>query len=211
MNDIGSQNFSYRLARVISFIFHPLLMPVYGMAIIVSAPTLYTYIPFEVKELLIMILFVNNVLLPFSLIPFFIHSKMIGSWTMNDRQDRNFPLMISTILYIVTTYIIFRFSVPHFLKSYILAVTFISLTATLINLIWKISLHSIGAGFILSVVLMLSVKMYTPLIWFIIPTVIAAGFVLSSRLLLNLHNAIQVWCGFLTGLLGYSLLMMILQ
>jgi hypothetical protein len=38
-------------AKIISIVFHPLLMPVYGMAIIFSAPTLLGYLPFNVKKL----------------------------------------------------------------------------------------------------------------------------------------------------------------
>jgi hypothetical protein len=211
MNENGSAGFSDNLARVISIIFHPLLLPVYGMAIIFSAPTLYTYIPFEVKRLVILIVLVNNVLLPLSLIPFFVHSRMISSWSMEERQDRVIPLIINTSFYIVTSYILYRFTVPHFLKSYIFAVASLSLIATLINLRWKISLHSIGAGLLLSIVIMLSVRMYTPLILYIIPVSIAAGLVLSSRLQLSLHNPGQVWCGFFTGSLGFSLLIMIFQ
>jgi hypothetical protein len=209
MKNSGSAGFTDKLARIISIIFHPLLIPVYGMAIIFSAPTLYSYIPYEVKRLVVLIVLVNNVLLPLSLIPFFVHSRMIGSWTMAERQDRVIPLIINTTLYIVTSYILFRFTVPHFLKSYILAVGSLSLIATLINLKWKISLHSIGAGLLLSLVLMLSIRMYTPLIWYIIPSSIAAGLVLSSRLKLKIHTPWQVWCGFFTGILVFSLLIML--
>ena len=207
MDNGKSAQVTNKFARIISAMFHPLLMPVFGLVIIFSAPTLYNYIPFEVKKLLILIVLVNNVLLPLSLIPFFIHSKLIGAWSMNERKDRVIPLMISTILYIVTSYIIFRFSVPHFLKSYILSVSVIVLAATLINFLWKISLHSIGMGLLLSVVMTLSIKMYTPLTWYLFTSIIVTGFVLSSRLQLNINNAWQVWGGLLTGLLGFSFLM----
>jgi hypothetical protein len=211
MNDSRSTNFSDKIARIISGIFHPLLMPVYGLTILFSAPTLYNYIPFEIKKMVILIVIVNNVLLPFSLLPFFIHSNLISSWSLNDRKDRVIPLIISTILYGITTYILFRFSLPHFLKSFILAAVLLSLTATALNFRWKISLHSIGAGYLLAMVLVLSFKMYTPLLWYIIPCIFAAGLVLSSRLQLNLHNAGEVWFSFLTGLAGFSVVAMLIQ
>jgi hypothetical protein len=179
-------------------------MPVYGMAIIFSAPTLYYYIPFAVKKLVILIILVNNVLLPLSLMPFFIHSKLISSWSVSERKDRIIPLIISTILYAVTTYVISRLHVSYFLKSYILAVAFLSFSVTVINFRWKISLHSAGAGALLALVLSLSFKMSNPLLWYLVPTIIASGLVLSSRLQLNLHNPGQVWLGFLTGILGLS-------
>ena len=121
-------------------------MPVYGMAIILSAPTLYGYLPFTVKKLIILIMLVNNVLLPLSLLPFFIHMNIISSWTISERKERNIPLAITTLLYCTTSFIFFRFPVPVFLKSFIYASAFLSLMVTLINFRWKISLHSVGAG-----------------------------------------------------------------
>jgi len=210
MENNTSMHILEKSARIISVIFHPFLIPIYGLVIIFMAPTLYNYIPFQVKKLMILIVLVNNVLLPLSLIPFFVHNNLIRSWFMNERKDRIIPLIISTILYIVTTYIIFKFQVPFFLKSFFLAAAFLSLIATLINLRWKISLHSIGAGAILALVLVLSFKMYTPLLWYLIPAIIIVGLILSSRLQLDLHNPGQVWSGFMTGFLGFSIIVMLL-
>jgi hypothetical protein len=198
-----------RLSKIISIVFHPLLMPVYGMAIIFSAPTLFGYLPFNVKKLLILIMLVNNVLLPLSLIPFFIRWNIISSWTITERKERNYPLIITTILYCITSFLIFKFPIPAFLKTYIFAASFISLIVTLINFWWKISLHSVGAGALISLVFILSLKMLTPLEWYLISTVVIGGLVLSSRLKLNLHSPQQVWIGLFTGFFGLALFMML--
>lgn len=200
-----------RLAKIISVVFHPLLMPVYGLAIIFSAPTLFGYLPFNVKRLLILIMLVNNVLLPLSLLPFFIHRNIISSWTIIERKERNIPLIISTLLYCTSSFIIFRFPIPVFLKSFIFGASILSLIVTVINFWWKISLHSVGAGALISLVLILSLKMLTPLEWYLIPVVIITGLVLSSRLKLNLHSPAQVWIGLFTGFFGLSLFMMLFQ
>jgi len=198
-----------KLAKIISIIFHPLLMPVYGMAIIFSAPTLFGYLPFNMKKLLILIMLVNNVLLPLSLLPFFIRMNIISSWTITEMKERNFPLIITTILYCITSFLIFRFNIPVFLKTYIFAASFISLIVTVINFWWKISLHSVGAGALISLVFILSLKMLTPLEWYLISTVVIGGLVLSSRLKLNLHSPQQVWIGLFTGFFGLALFMML--
>ena len=211
MNNSRSADFFDKLARTISVIFHPILIPLYGLVIIFFSPTLYNYLPFEVKKRLILIVLVNNVLVTLSLIPFFVHNNMISSWFMNERKDRNIPLIISTILYGVTTYLIFRFQVPYFLKSFFFAFAFLSLIATLINFWWKISLHSIGAGSIVALVLILSFRMYTPLLWYLIPSIIAGGLILTARLQLDLHNPRQVWSGLLTGFAVFSLILILFQ
>jgi len=208
MNNDGTKDFLDKLAKIISALFHPLFIPVYGMAIILSAPTLFEYLPFAVKKLLLIIILINNVFLPISLLPFFIHSNIISSWTINSRRERIIPLMITTILYSASSFIIFRFPIPFFLKSFILAATFLALMATVINFWWKVSLHSVGSGAIIGMVLILSFKMNTPLMWYLISVIIAGGLVLSSRLRLNFHSPQQVWFGFLTGFLGLTLFMM---
>src|SRR5512133_1691525 len=182
-------------AKIVSVIFHPLLMPVYGMAIIFSAPTLFGYLPFNVKKLLLLIILVNNVLLPLSLLPFFMQRKIISSWNLSERKERNIPLIISTLLYGTTSFIIFRFPIPLFLKSFIFATLFLSVLVTLINFWWKISLHSVGAGALIGLIFILSLKMLTPLEWYLISAIIIAGLILSSRLRLNQHSPSQVWLG----------------
>jgi hypothetical protein len=196
------------MARIITIIFHPLLMPVYGMGIIFSAPTLLGYLPFNVKKLLFLIILVNNIFLPLSLLPFFIQRNIISSWSISERKERNIPLIITTVLYCATSYIIFRIPIPVFLKSFILSAAFLSLIVTVINFWWKISLHSVGAGALIALVLILSSKMITPLEWYLVTVIITGGLVLSSRLKLNHHNPLQVWIGLFTGFFGLTLFMM---
>jgi len=208
MNSDKKMNFTDSAAKFLSVLFHPLFMPVYGLAIIFSTPTLFGYLPFTVKKLLLFLVLVNNVFLPISFLPFLIHRKIISSWTISDREERKIPLIITTVLYATTSFIIFRFPIPSFLKSFIFSAFFVSLIATVINFRWKISLHSVGAGALMALVLLLSFRMYTPLVVYLILVTVSAGLVLSSRLRLNLHNPQQVWSGFLTGFMGLALFML---
>lgn len=192
-------------AKLVSFVFHPLFMPLYGMALIFSAPTLFGYLPWEVKKLLFLIILINNVMLPFSLLPFFRYRNVISSFSIEERSERNLPLILTTLLYGATSYIVFTFRVPVFIKSFFLAFFFLSLTVTIINFWWKISTHSVGIGAITALAIVLSVKMYSPLIWYFIVIIIVTGLVLSSRLKLNYHNPGQVWLGYLTGIIGIGL------
>jgi len=196
------KNLPDTLAKIITIIFHPVLMPVYGMMIIYTAPTLLGYLPFNIKKLLLLIILVNNVLLPLSLIPFFINRGIISSWSVEERKERNIPLILATFLYGTTSYIIFKFPVPVFMKSFIFSLAFTSFVVTIINFWWKISLHSVGAGALIGLVLVLSLKMLTPLEWYLIAVLLIAGIILSSRLRLNQHNPGQVWAGLLTGFAG---------
>lgn len=59
------------LARILSFVFHPLFCPLYGLAIIFTAPTFLGYLPATVKKMLLMIVLANNVMIPVVMLPCF--------------------------------------------------------------------------------------------------------------------------------------------
>jgi hypothetical protein len=209
MEESEIKYFTDSFARFVSAIFHPLFVPVYGLAIIFIAPTLMGYLPFEVKKILLLIVIVNNVMVPALMMPFFKHGKIITTWTIDDRKERKIPLLIASFLYAVTYYIVSRFPVPSFVQSFFISAFLLSLVVTLISFWWKISVHSVGAGALVALVLTLSRRMDTTLMLYLLPVIIIAGLILSSRLKLNSHSPAQVWTGLFTGFLGMLIFMQI--
>lgn len=198
-------------AKIVSVIFHPLLMPLYGLAILLSQLTPFGVLPVNVKRLLFLIVIVNNVVLPLSMLPFLMQMNFISSLTLREREERAVPMIITTILYASTSYIIYRFPIPHFLKSYFFSTFLLSLVLTVINFNWKISLHSVGAGALFSLILILT--FFMSLQYFIIVVIMSVltGFILSSRLQLRMHSPEQVWAGFFTGLTAVTLFILLFQ
>ena len=207
METSRTENILSLIAKTISVVFHPLFMPIYGIIIIFSAPTLFGYLPFSIKRLLLLIVLINNVFLPLSLMPYLRYRNHITSWSIDNRKERMLPLFIATILYAATSYIIIRYPVPVFIKTYIFGIFIISLSLTVLNRWWKISIHSTAAGAIAALVLVLSFKMNSPLLWPLLFVIFSAGLILSSRLKLNAHNPSEVWSGFFLGYFGLGLLM----
>jgi len=197
------------LAKIIMVIFHPLLMPLYGLLIIFSAPTLFGFIPFVQKKVIILILLTNNILLPLSLLPYLKWRKIISTWSLSDRSERIIPMALTSLFYFVTLYIVLKYRIPVFIKTVILSTALLSFTVSLINFWWKISIHSVGAGALTALIFVLSFKMHTPLTIFLIPAIIISGLVLSSRLWLNSHSPKEVWLGYLLGFAGTTSLLLI--
>ena len=187
------------LANMISVVFHPLMMPLYGILIIFSAPTLFGFIPLTVKKLLFLIVFIDNLCLPLSLMAYLHYRKLIKSYVIDNREERVLPLVLTTFFYFVTVYIFIRYRIPVFIKSFMLAAAIISTVVMIINFWFMISIHAAGAGALLALVLVLSFRMQTPLTWFLIPVILIAGAVISSRLFLNSHTPREAWSGFLLG------------
>ena len=210
MDNQGETNIYEKLAWLVSVIFHPLLMPLYGLVFLLTAPTLIRYLPVEIKQLLLLVVLINNVMIPAGLLMFFRYRKLISSYSIDDRNERVMPLLTTAILYCTTSFIIFRFQIPFFLKSFIFATSVVAIILSMINFWWKISIHSAGAGALTATILILSFKMQADLLWYLAAIILASGVILASRLRLNAHEPLQVWAGFATGFLGISLFILLI-
>jgi len=203
------QNTGNILAKTISLIFHPLLIPLYGLLIIFSAPTLIGYLPYTVKKTLFILLLINNVLLPFSFIPYFKIRNIISSWKLDNRRERIIPFLSTSFFYSVTFFITFRYHIPVFIKLFILTAAVLAIAMTIINFWYKISIHSGGSGALVALVAVLSIKMHTPLPWLLAGVIISAGLVLTSRLWLDYHKPGEVWSGFFLGFFVSGVLLLL--
>jgi hypothetical protein len=206
-NSTMTRKFPDIIANALSIIFHPLFIPLYGLLIIFSAPTLFGYLPSEVKKFIILIVAIDNVLLPVSLLPYFRYRKYISSWVVNDRRERVLPMIITSFFYSVTVYIVFKFHIPFFIKSFIITAAVLSIITTIINFWWKISIHAVGTGALMALVIILSIRMQTPLPGFLIGAILSSGAVMSSRLWLGSHKPAEVYSGWLLGMVIPALLL----
>jgi len=194
-----------RLAQIISGVFHPLLMPFYGLLIIFNAPALYGYLPLQVKRIMFFIILVENILIPVMLITYLKFRNIITTWTMDSRKERIMPLIMTSFFYVFTVYLTYRFHIPFFIKSFIICLAVLAVALTIISFWYKISIHATAAGAVTALVLVLSLRMQAPLAWLVIIVILASGLVMSSRLWLGSHTAGQVWSGFLLGIFGSGL------
>ncbi|HPC98558.1 MAG TPA: hypothetical protein P5257_01255 [Bacteroidales bacterium] len=208
---LSARNIQTLTARFVAVVFHPLFMPAYGLFIIFSTPTLFHYLPLQVKKILMLIIIVNNIALPVALMPFFRSRNIIKSWLMEERGERNVPMLVVSLLYTVTSFIMMRLSVPLLLKTYLYSVSLLSLTLLFINFRYKISIHAAGAGALTGLVLVLWIQFGQSLVWFMVPSLIISGLVLSCRLYSNSHNPAQVYTGYAAGFTVISAVMLLVS
>ncbi len=209
-----SDNTSLKLSsQILSVIFFPGFLPVYGLLIIFNAPTLFAYELAarygSLKGIILLLAFVNMTVVPVALMPLLKYRNIISSYNMNTRSDRIVPMAIGSLMYLVTTIIFYSFQIPGIIKSFILATTILSVLILVITFRWKISIHSAGLGSLLATVMALSVRMYANLAAIWIPLILISGLVMASRLYLNSHNPSQIYAGFALGFLTIWLVMVV--
>ncbi len=196
-------------AKAISFVFHPLLMPFYGILIIFN---IGSYIVFSVspmiKYLVYAIVFVNTFLIPAMSGIFLLKKGLITSLEMNTTKERRLPLLITGLFYSLTYYFLQKFPLPPLIFLILLGATLSVLVSMMVNLIWKISAHMIGAGGMVGAVIGVSWRLSLDLNLLIICLILLSGLIGTSRLKLNAHNPSQVYIGFLLGLTCMMLVML---
>ena len=191
-------------AKIISILFHPLLMPTYALIIIFNSGTHYSYLPIQAQKIIYVLVFLSTFLIPISIIPFLLQLKLINTFRLDDRKDRIIPLFITALSYYFSFYLLNKlpFHVPQFIKVLVLASTILILINLFINLKWKISAHLIGIGGLLALIFTFSIVYYANLLYVLVFITIVSGITAYARLKLNTHNPEQIYLGFSIGFVG---------
>ncbi|MCA1757236.1 MAG: phosphatase PAP2 family protein [Bacteroidales bacterium] len=198
------------ISQVVSILFHPVFMPLYGLLIIFFAPTIFIYIPGNIKRVLFMLVLINMMVVPLAMLPLFRYRNIISSYSLTDAGERVMPLALGLLMYILTTIIFFSYQIPALIKSFILAASVVVFILLMVTLIWKISIHSAGMGGLLATVMALSVRMGAPLTVWLAALILLSGVVMASRLYLGAHKPGQVYWGFVAGFLPFMIILLFL-
>ena len=191
-------------ARALSSIFRPQYFPLVGFV----ALFLFTYLsllPWSFKALILLIVLLGTLLLPRLTIRFWRQTNGLKLHHLRLREQRFFPYLIFLLFYAFTLHFLARFHLPFYMGGILVSSLMIQSACLLINIWWKISVHSAGAGGIIGALVAFSFLFNFNPIWWLSLCIIIAGLVGSSRMLLRQHTLWQVLAGtFLGILLGFT-------
>jgi hypothetical protein len=192
------------LSKIISVIFHPLLLPTYGLIIIFNSGTHYSLLPFEVKKLIYMLVAISNILIPISLIPFLINLKVVSDFSMQKGKERFIPLLVTTLSFFFAYQVLHSLSLSMigFIETMLLATSILVFICLLVSLKWKISAHLIGIGGLFGAIIFYSIIFFSNLFLIVIILSFISGLVAFARLQLQAHSPSQVYVGFIVGFFG---------
>ena len=130
-------------AKIIAFIFHPLILPTYAFLLIYwTNPLLFS--SYDTTDLgkIFLTVFINTFLFPVIAILLIWKLGFVKSLQMDSQQERIVPYITSGAMYI-WTYVVFRKSgLPEILNIVILGATITLFACFLINIFRKVSIHT---------------------------------------------------------------------
>lgn len=190
-----------KLAKIFSYLLHPVLMPLIGVLIFFRLNTFLNYtVSFEAKATIYAILFINTILLPLIIAFFLLRKKMISSLMIEKREERWFPLIMTSFFYFFSYYLVRQVHLPApVIYNVLFGATCCLAVIVLLNGMLKISAHAAGMGGLAGALTAFSVIMHIDLIPLLLITVLLAGIACSSRLKLKAHSQLEVYLGFILG------------
>lgn len=188
------------LARILSYILHPLLMPFFAVVLVMNLNTYIAYsISPQVQRIIISLVFITTGALPVLTAILLLQKGKIRSLEMESIAERRIPFISTAVFYLICYYLLLQLPVPRLLSLMVLGATITIFVAWVLSFRWKVSIHMIGIGGLIGMLFGLSQILNADLLTIIITTTIFSGLLGTSRLILGAHTPNQIYIGFLIG------------
>jgi len=192
------------LAKTLSVVFHPLLLPTYLFAFILYyLPVSTLSLTMQSRWIVLAMIFFTTFIIPGVGAYAMVRVGHLSSLEMEHREQRGLPLIFTSICYATTAYLFYREQAFDEIFFFVMGIIALSVFITyLVSFFWKISAHGMGVGGGLGLLIMLHrVAPGTSMLPAIVAGLLISGAVLSARLALHAHTPEQVYAGFGSGLL----------
>ncbi len=189
-----------RIARIISVIFHPLLIPTYIIAVLMNLNVFFAMIiPVDARWKIILLVLITSAIFPTLVLIGMHRLGLLKSLKMESREDRLYPYIATVIFFFLSYYMIFQINISPVYYYCLLGASLLASLTLLINIRWKISAHTVSMGAALGAFFGLQTILLIDLIWLISLTIIIGGLVGYARLKAGSHTQAQIYSGYVMG------------
>lgn len=195
-----------KILKSISFIFHPIIIPILGVIFYFSRSP--RYIPKEIIEAKLISLFILTVVLPILL--FFLLKTLgrVQSIYLETTKERVFPLLLNCIVVLLVLDRILTANQIIELYYFFLGILISTLACLfLVIMKFKASIHMISIAGLLMFCIALSIHFSININGTLALLFIIIGAIATSRLHLNAHSFVELVIGFFIGLLPQLILL----
>lgn len=199
-------SFGVRIAaRFISYLFHPLFIPVYvSWFLVYLQPYLFSSFNKWDKALVIFRFFIMYTLFPLITVLLAKGLGFVSSIQLKTQRERVIPFIACGMYYFWMWYVLHN--QPEF-PSAVVALTFAIFLASsiglLANIYMKISMHTIGIGVMVAFVILLAFRQDTTSFGiYIAIALFVSGVVCTARMIASDHTEKEIYVGLFTGVVS---------
>lgn len=190
------------IARLISYVFHPLWMPLAGVLLVMTHYPEISFVRLPPRLVYFVCGAVSafTILMPLLTLLLMKALRLADSIMLYRRQERILPMTLSLLYYLVSFVFLRNLDIiPEPVTDISLAAALVVLFALLVTLFWQISLHLLSLGALLGFLTALSFTYGVDFRGYIYLTAAVSGITAFARLELNAHTPTEVYVGFISG------------
>ena len=186
--------------RSLSYIFHPLLMPIAGVLLYFQISPRFFNNSFLFSKLFATV--IMTVIIPILSYYMLKNLSLVTEIHLKNVKERRFPLLMQLLFTLLLINIVFKgYEIPE-LYFFFVGILGSSLAALILVLAkFKASLHMIGISCLITFIIGLSIHFNQNLLLLIALLIIGCGGTATSRLDAKAHTVIELIIGFFIGAL----------
>lgn len=189
-----------KLARVVSIIFHPVVIPTLGMILLLNSGFYFSMLSWEAKRFILLVVFFTTCILPLLTVSLMALNPRFDI-NMPKSTDRIIPQLAASVFYYFGFVLLGRISIFPVLKLFMLASILVIIALLLISFKWKISIHMATMGSLAGTFFALSFRKGMNPVYALLVIVLVSGLVGTARLAQNKHDIWQIVAGYFLGFL----------
>jgi hypothetical protein len=195
--------FARLFANVISFVFHPLFIPVYVTLFAAFVhPLLFAGYSHSTKIKLLATVFVNFTFFPAIVVFLCWRLGFITSIKLKTQKERLIPLAATMVFYFWGWYVLRGLNeIPALYKQFLLGSFITIIAAWLTNIYFKVSLHGLAMGGLIAFMCILVFGYEGGSAHYLAIAFLIAGAVSASRLVLASHHSFEVYAALVIGII----------
>jgi hypothetical protein len=191
-------------AKVISIIFHPLLVGVYMAYYVIYINPYYFQYSTPLNNLYqFMTVANNNFVFPTLVVLLLKGLGFNASIYLRTQNERIVPYMACIIFFFWTWYVFYNnVAIPQVLKDAMQGIFYAAIAGSIANIYFKISMHAMGMGGLLGMMLVI---LFDGHLYGLLPLVLSfliTGVVISARMVASDHKNGDLLAGLLAGFLA---------
>lgn len=189
---------SVKLAKFVSIIFHPVLLPTLGFLLLFISGFYDSMLTTDAKRFILLVIFFSTATLPMlAIVIISLNSKF--DMLMPNSRERIIPLLFTSVFYYIGFILLGRIHFIPMFKLYMIASVLLIVALLLISFKWNISIHMAATGALTATFFALSFRGGVNPVNAILIMVLVSGLVGTARLVLNKNSLLQVAAGYVLG------------
>lgn len=196
----------HRFLKIISFVFHPLIMPLLGVVFYFSKSP--RYLPSPIIQAKLVSLFILTVLLPLLVYQLLKTIGKVNTIYLSDVKERVLPLAINCLILLIVIKKVLPYYEITELYFFFIGILFSNMACLILAVLhFKASIHMIAVSGIFMFFVALSIHFSINILGSLALIILIAGAVATSRLHLKAHSVRELIIGCCIGVLPQLILL----